>query len=189
MSLIKNYYENERIDLAELETCEGVEFVECEFTGQDFQGASLKGAKFIECSFEKCNLSNCSLTGTSLRDVTFKGSKLLGLNFTICTTLNELSFEDCLMDLCIFQSLKLKGTRFVQCSLKGADFSEADLSKSFLNQSNLAETLFNNADLREADLREAVNFYIEPEWTKIKGARFSMPEAMTLFKGLGIIVE
>ncbi|TNF01671.1 MAG: pentapeptide repeat-containing protein [Deltaproteobacteria bacterium] len=189
MSLIKNYIEDENIVVSDFETLEGVEFVECHFKGQDFLGESLANTKFIECTFEKCNLSNCSTTGASFRDAKFNESKLLGLNFTTCNNLSDLSFDHCLMDLCIFQALKLKATRFHECSLKGADFSDADLGKTDFTRCNLENTLFNGADLREADLREAANYFIEPAWTKIKGARFSMPEAMTLFKGLGIIVD
>ena len=36
---------------------------------------------------------------------------------------------------------------------------------------------------------DTINYYIEPEFTKIQKAKFSMPEAMTLLKGIGVIVE
>ena len=49
----------------------------------------------------------------------------------------------------------LRGARFVESQLFGADFSDADLRGATLVGANLASATFAGADLRGADMRES----------------------------------
>ncbi len=63
-------------------------------------------------------------------------------------------------------------------SLPGSDFSGTDLAGS----------LFNATDLSGADLSAARNYAISPAANRLKGAKFSLPEAMALLYCLDIKV-
>ena len=43
--------------------------------------------------------------------------------------------------------------------------------------------------MTKSDFRNATQYYIEPEFTKINKAKFSMPEAMSFFSAIDIVVE
>ena len=83
-------------------------------------------------------------------------------------------FDNCIMDYCIFLGTKLKKTHFIKCSLKEVDFSEADLSSSLFTNTDLTGTIFSNTILEKADFTTATNFSIDPEFNKLKKAKFSV---------------
>ena len=68
------------------------------------------------------------------------------------------------------------------------DFREADLSETDFDGTDLSESLFLNTNLTEADFVGAMNYDISPEKNKLKGAKFSLPEAMSLLFNLDIIL-
>ncbi len=164
-------------------------FIECTFQSIDAIEASARGAKFIECAFEKCNFSNSNFANVTFRDVEFKNCKLLGSNFSVVKTISSVTFTSSSLDYCVFQDLSLKGTKFYDCSLREVDFSDSNLSESSFTKSNLQQTSFTNCNLTSCDFREAVNYYIEPQFTNIKHAKFTMPEAMSLLLAMDIILE
>ena len=86
----------------------------------------------------------------------------------------SLQFEKCNLNYAIFLGRNLKNTAFIDCSLKEADFSDADLTACKFTQSDLTLTRFSNTNLEKADFRGAVNFSIEPEFNKMKKAKFNL---------------
>ena len=67
----------------------------------------------------------------------------------------------------------MKGTSFINCSLKECDFSEADLRESNFDTSDLSDATFDQTLLEKADFTTAVGFRIQPDQNRIKGAMFS----------------
>ena len=51
---------------------------------------------------------------------------------------------------------------------------------------DFANSLFNGTDLSGADFTEAINYQIDVNRNKIKGAKFSRYEAVSLLESLGI---
>jgi len=78
------------------------------------------------------------------------------------------------LDYCNFYNLKLKKSIFQKCRLLETDFSQTDLSGASFIGSELSGTVFDQSNLEKADFREAVNYRIEPERNRIKGARFDL---------------
>ena len=68
------------------------------------------------------------------------------------------------------------------------DFREADLTNADFSGSDLGQSLFLNTNLSEADLSTARNYHIAPEHNVLKGARFSLPEAMSLLFNMDIVL-
>jgi uncharacterized protein YjbI with pentapeptide repeats len=78
-----------------------------------------------------------------------------------------------------FCESKLKECYFTNTILHGADFNEVDLSGS----------VFHNCDLSLADFTSAVRYEIDPRTNKLKNAKFSLPEALGLLRGLDVTIE
>lgn len=187
-----DYYEEKTFNNALFTTLlpyKAAEFVNCSFELIDFTSINLSQSKFIECTFSKCNLSNNSFKTSTFRDVRFSECKLMGLNWSEAQVLSSLSFYDSILDFSVFQSLKLNGTTFKNCSLREVDFYETNLSKAVFTGSNLSKSTFTKANLSEADLRDAYDYFIDVKETNVKKAKFNLPEALNLLRGLDIILE
>lgn len=161
------------------------EFNSCVFTNCDLTGAGLDRSRFTDCRFKSCNLSLLRPGGASFRGVSFRSCKLAGVNWTEAAPPRiklpgQLSFEDCVLTDATFLGLYLRGVSFVDCLARGADFREADLAGACFRGTDLSGALFGGTDLTGADLALARNYAIRPDGNKLKGASFSMPEALAL---------
>jgi fluoroquinolone resistance protein len=149
-------------------------FEGCTFLNCDLSDSNLNNNEFIDCAFISCNMSNTKLRGAHLKTVSFKDSKLIGINFNECQDfLFHADFENCVLDYTSFVGKKITKTKFNSSSLKGADFSNTDLSESSFDNCNLSGTVFNKTILKNTDFRTAHNFNIDPDINFIKKAKFS----------------
>ena len=57
--------------------------------------------------------------------------------------------------------------------MKETDFSEVNLSASVFSKCDLTGVIFSNTILEKVDFRTAINYSIDPEFNKLKRARFS----------------
>jgi len=160
-------------------------FYACVFRNCDLTGVSFKFCKFSDCSFESCNLSLVKVRGSLFAGTSFKDSKLVGVNWTEASWPKirlacPLQFDGCLLTDSTFLGLSLEGALITRCRAKDADFREADLSKADLSHTDFSGALFGRTNLAGANLDQARNYAIRPADNVIKGASFSMPEAMAL---------
>ena len=88
-----------------------------------------------------------------------------------------------------FGGVKLGRCQFVDCDLRRADFTGADLREVALDGCELTEAVFEATDLRGADLREAAGYTIDPVRNRVRGARFSLPDALGLLRQFGVRIE
>lgn len=178
----------ENLDLSAV-SLRSFHFEDCSFSHCHFSGADLTGATFFSCRFESCDLSNALFQGARFRMPSFQDCKMLGLQWVHLTDFVAPRFERCRLDFSNFSSLKLKKSEFLSCSLREVDFTQADLSETCFKESELLGTQFLNTNLAKADFRQAFHYSINPLNNKIKGARFSLPEACSLLEGLGIVID
>lgn len=165
------------------------EFEDCHFARCQFSEANLNLSVFLNCTFEDCDFSNAKIAGAKFRDLKFIRCKLIGLQWPQAADLVNPEFIESNLNFANFIELKLKKTRFERCLLREADFSQADVSESYFQFCDFAGARFHETNLIKSDLRNAQNYSIIPTINKIKGARFSWPEAQGLLSGLGIIIE
>ncbi|OGR68528.1 MAG: hypothetical protein A2081_05925 [Elusimicrobia bacterium GWC2_61_19] len=168
-----------------------VHFRDCVFRNCDLTGATFRFCEFKDCSFESCNLSLVKLPASSFSGTIFKDSKLIGINWTEAAWPKiqlaiPVQFDNCLLNDSVFLGLHLAGTRITRCLAKGADFRDADLSKADLTRTDFSGALFGQTDLTGANLDQARNYAIRVADNRVKGASFSMPEAMALLYCLDI---
>lgn len=185
------YFENNIFNAEDFshDSNNSAEFVGCQFIGIDLSTFNFSRLKFLDCTFAECNLSNVSLKSTVMRGVSFKKSKLIGLNWTEATTIASCAFSDCIMDYGIFHSMNLKGFSFTDCKMMEVEFSDCQLSKVKITGCMLRGASFNKTNLSEADLRASTEYFIDVRFTNVKKAKFSMPEAMSLLSSLDISIE
>ena len=185
-------YSDQTFEGIELEgaSCAGKTFTDCRFVRCRFNRLDLTGALLIDCSFDRSELSLPLVAGCGMRQVTFEASKLVGVDFTKCSVnLFGIAFKNCVLDTCNFSSLKLKKTAFVDCTIRDSRLIQSILTEADFSGSDLERTLFHQCDLEKASFLRAKNYSIDPMTSKVAGAKFSLPAAVSLLTSLGIKLE
>ena len=84
---------------------------------------------------------------------------------------------------------KNRKAKFINCSLKGTDFSEADLTSVIFEKCDLSTAVFMRSTLSGANFVSSYNFTIDPEKNLLRKAKFSVDGLAGLLENYGIIVE
>ncbi|MFZ1749026.1 MAG: pentapeptide repeat-containing protein [Saprospiraceae bacterium] len=166
------------------------EYVQCRFENIDFSDIVLSGYVFEDVVFQDCNLSLNKFHKTAFKGVKFVGCKLVGLHWDHCDSfIFSVYYERCMLNMSSFYGVKLKNTRFVSTQMMELDFTDADLSYAVLDDCDLTLTTFDHTNLKNADLRKATNFIIDPEINHLKNAKFSWPSVGGLLDKYEIIID
>lgn len=164
-------------------------FQSCTFISCDFTESILRNTKFYACVFTNCNLSLPKLDNCRLQDVQFIDCKIVGADFFKCEkTFFSPSFKKCSIQYCNFSDLNMKNISFKESKIHETHFNNTILSGANFTDTDLLGTIFHNCDLSKADFSTAVKYSIDPLTNKIKKARFSLPEAIELLRGLDITI-
>ncbi|MEQ9221015.1 MAG: pentapeptide repeat-containing protein [Cyclobacteriaceae bacterium] len=166
------------------------EYEGCTFTHCNFHGVDLVDIKFMECEFIECDFSNANIDNTAFQDISFRNCKLLGLQFERCNSFGfSVSFDQCVINHSTFYQMKLAKTAFTHCQLEGVDFTETDLKQAKITDCNLLNASFEHTNLEQADLRNSINYSINPEVNRMKGAKFSLSGVAGLLDKYGISID
>ena len=169
------------------------EFFDCVFSDCSFAESIFQKCRFVNCAFQGCDLSLTQVPESIFSNARFEDSKIIGVNWAqadwpgsglgkpICIIKSAISH-------CTFIGLNLNGVHIIDCIAADVDFREADLSRADFSGTDLSESIFSNTNLSEADLSQARNYQIDPGQNELKGARFSLPEAMSLLYSMDIIL-
>lgn len=168
---------------------EGVAFHHCTFTACTFTGTRWLRCRFVDCTFVRCDLSNIKPLGTLLRDTSFTETKLLGVDWTAAAEFGRPVFQTCVLDYGSFAGRDMRRAKLKECVARETDFSDANLTEAVFDGTDLNGARFRHTNLSRADLRKASNYAISPVDNTLKQARFSLPEAIGLLHGLGILLD
>jgi uncharacterized protein YjbI with pentapeptide repeats len=183
------------------QTFEGVRCERGEIDSSEFHGCTFRRCSFVESVFRRCRFVDCTfmhsdlslvqLPGSVFRSVRFEESKLVGVDWTQADWSgvwlgDPPEFHACTLSHATFIGLNLHGIQFKGCAAVEVDFREADLSSAAFGGTDLSGSLFQDTKLSKADLSEACNYDIAPEKNDLRGAKFSLPEAMSLLYNLDI---
>ncbi len=168
-----------------------IEFDGCCFTRCNFSGAVLSRCNFVDCEFEHCDLNLVDLGYSKFADVVFSHCKLRGVDWARVSWPRvlfsaPLQFQQCLLDDASFYGVQLPELIMENCRARHADFRDADLSKASFCRSDLGGAQFANTVLEEADFCEAQDYHIDIFHNRIKGAKFSRYDALSLLDSLEI---
>jgi fluoroquinolone resistance protein len=168
------------VSLGKGERLDRRQFDECTFTDCSLQETEILDCTFRDCSFTDCNLSVAKLTNSRFAGVTFRRSKLTGIDWTATqwsSVGSPITFEArCVLDLGVFMGLRLPNAAFRDSSAHEVDFSDTDLSGCDFTGTDLAQARFNRTNLTKARLEGAYHYTIDLGSNTLKGASSSLPE-------------
>ncbi|NSL85404.1 pentapeptide repeat-containing protein [Chitinophaga sp. Mgbs1] len=172
-------------------TLDGTIISGCEFFACTFYKCSFKECVFTECMFEKCTFEDCDLSliqlqRTGLVRVTIKNSKAIGVAWSNAKDAFSVAFHDTRLSFGTFSGKNLKQGIFLQCQADEVDFSDCNLSQSDFRGTDLSAARFVNCDLTQANFVGATRYHLIAAENKLRKAKFSLPEAVSLLYELGI---
>lgn len=168
------------------------EFVRCTFIQCDFSSSRFVDCRFSECRFEQCNLTMIEVSGTNLNEVTFVRSKLMGVLWYESQKRNAslaLHFKESFLDYSSFWGLDLRKSTFENTTAVEVDFTEANLSNVKLDRVKLSGAIFSKTNLKQSDFSTATDYVLDPSVNQVKGALFSLPDAVNLLYAFGVRIE
>lgn len=169
----------------------GSEFDSCSFDDCSFADAIWRDCQFTNCLFRNCDLSLLQVPISDFLATRFDGCRLIGVDWTRAAWNSirldsTIGFANCTLSHSTFIGLRLRGLQLVESVATNVDFREADLARANFANTDLRNSLFINTDLSGADLSRARHYTIAPQQNKLKQAKFSLPEAMSLLYNLDI---
>ncbi len=164
-------------------------FTRCTFYKSNLKGCVFEDCSFIDCTFESCDLSLIKLKHTSINGVKIIDSKAIGIVWYDAGNPFAVGFTNSRISYCSFFGKSMKKAQFINCMANEVDFSECDLTQADFRGTDLSGATFANTDLTKANFAGARNYLIDTKTNKIKKAKFSLPEALSLLYGLDIIIE
>jgi fluoroquinolone resistance protein len=169
------------------------EMRETTFTRCNFSNAQFNECQFRECRFVDCNLSLVRVSSSRFADTQFERCQMVGINWTEATWQKSgffrlIDFDDCTLNYSTFFGLKLQKIKMTKCGAREVDLGEADLTGAVFTETDFAGSIFMHTNLTQADFTKARNYVINPQNNTLKKTKFSLPEAMNLLHGLGIVL-
>lgn len=162
-------------------------FVNCIFQKCNFTESVWHNAKFQSCLFKECNLSLLKIDGCRLQEIIFEDCKVVGVNFFKCDThFFSIKARNNFFQYCNFADLNMKQVSFYGSKIKDCHFTATSLIEADFGETDLSGTVFHNCDLTKSDFCGAKNYAIDVRTNKVKKAKFSFPEAISLLQGLEI---
>lgn len=171
-------------------TIRAVELREADLSGTAAPGLVLRDCQLAQVNLALVNWEEVTCTGCAFVGCRFDDAQLVGGRFTNCTffeaesaltctfartRLRFATFEDCLLDSCVFEDADVEnltihrsrgiGARFYKATFAGAatltenvlryaDLRDAELGRCDLSKNDLEWALLDGAQLQEANLRE-----------------------------------
>jgi len=174
-------------------TFEDVDFLECTFNNCRFSDLSLVNLRFNSCNFKNCVITSFAFKYCSSFNCFFSNCSILNISWNLLQSSRILpvvkGFKDCTLKYNNFIRLQLSKMDFSSCNILDCYFDECILTKSNFTKADLQKSVFTGCDLREADFTNSHNYLIDIKTNRIKGAKFTYPEALNLLTTLDIIIK
>lgn len=189
-------YENESFTGYELEneTVADCAFSDCTFTDCTVSESLFTRCTFDSCAFENCRLSDIKSSSTAVNFCTFSSCRLSGVNWRLF--LAELPLANpierltkCHLRYNTFYKMNFNCFDFSGSSITASSFTECSLVSAVFKGCDLTGTDLFRCDITKADFRSASGYRIGIADCKMKNARFSYPDVMSLLDSLDIIIE
>jgi uncharacterized protein YjbI with pentapeptide repeats len=167
----------------------GKEFQRCTFRRCKLGESRWARAKLEECSFEACDLAGMVPRELALRGVTFKGTRLMGVDWSDIAKFPQVSFEGCDLRYASFMKLRLPSTKITGCVARDANFIELDLQGADFTGTDLTGSTIQGCTLAKTNFSRATGVFFDPQKNRVKGVRIAIETAVLLVQSFGIVVE
>ena len=179
------------------EALSGLYLEDCLFQGCSFTEVTLENCGFSGCQFRGCRVSAPKLQNVAMLSCDFQNCSLSGVDWSALLEerkrdMGFLPFdrlEGCSLRHCLFFGLDLKKACFSGMDLSYSAFEGCDLKEADFSRCRRQGASFSQNDMSQADFRGATDYLFSLEGNRVKGARFTMPEAANLLLALGVAVE
>ena len=141
-----------------------------------------------------CDLSLSKFPGCKFSEVSFKNSKVVGINWTELSwpqikLASPLYFYSSNISHSSFYGLELADLIIDDCKVHDVDFRESNLTHASFIGSDLQNSLFMHTNLKHADFTNAINYSIDIQCNIITKASFSFPDVIALLNHLDIKIN
>lgn len=162
------------------------------FVGLDAASAGLPDATFLDCTFEGCDLTMADMRGATVRGVRFETCRLLGVDLGSWRDDGlgvEATFQGCDLDRVRAVGLDLRACTFEGGRARASEWTRCDLREVAFDDVDLDGARFAGCDLRDADLRSARRYRIDPGSNRVEGVRVALPEALSFLEVVGVRLD
>lgn len=167
----------------------GKELQRCTFRRCKLPESRWAKTKLEDCVFEGCDLLRMAPRELALRGVSFKDTRLMGVDWSDLAPLPDVSFDKCDLRYASFVKLRLRATKIVGCLAREANFIEVDLTEADFSGTDLLGCNWQGCTLAKANFSRASGVLFDPQKNRVKGARLGLEAAMALVHSLGLVVE
>ncbi|HEX8182804.1 MAG TPA: pentapeptide repeat-containing protein [Candidatus Saccharimonadales bacterium] len=130
----------------------GVQAEEIRLAHIDATQAVLERMVLSDCEILACDLIATQMAEAAWRRVLVQGSRCCGIQLQ-SSSLKDVTFIDCKLNLANFRFCKLTNVRFQNCVLEEADFYAAEMTDVVFEHCKLDKTAFSSAKLKRVDFR------------------------------------
>lgn len=92
------------------------------------------------------------------------------------------SLRETRVEFCQFEELELPNLEATDSQILNCDFYNTNLEGANFGKSDFKQSMFENCNLQKVAFDGAVNYEIDPDKNRIKGASFSYPEVLSLLQ-------
>jgi uncharacterized protein YjbI with pentapeptide repeats len=130
----------------------GLSFREAVLARVDLAGGRLINLSFADVELDACNLATIDARSGSMLRVTARGCRMTGLLWTE-GALRDVALSDCAIDLASFAATTIEQVTFERCILRQTDFQDADLRLVRFVDCDLTDADLSGARLAHCELR------------------------------------
>lgn len=164
-------------------------FIEQAFTTDtNFSNGKWTGLELIELLCRNCNAANVDWSDARMTDTEFHRTRLTGCNLS-GTSLRNVLFSCCKIDLSLFHDSQLTDCRFQGCDLREADFQNASLKRVTFRNCDLRNARYPHALLSKIDLRGSQLAGMHADANALQGTFVDPFQVADIASILGLVVE
>ncbi len=189
-------YENHKFENLKVigQTLSDYKFIECEFNNCYFEECTLENCTFINCKFNKTNIITLKSKNSESKYSEFQGCNLIGINWNNLLPKGMVaepirSIKESLLKYNYFIEMKMQKFDFSKNNILESLFENCDLRESSFKECNLSGTQFGKCNIEKVDFRDTSEYQIDLFTNKMKKAKFSFPEVVSLLSELDIIID
>jgi uncharacterized protein YjbI with pentapeptide repeats len=177
-------------DLAiESASLSGKDFQRCTFRRCKLPQSQWVETRLVDCVFDGCDLQRMVPKKLALRSVTFKDTRLMGVDWSDLGSLPYAEFERCDLRYSSFVKLKLRKTRFVHCNAREANFIDVDLREADFSGTDMLGSVVQGCVLAKTNFSRTTGLVFDPQANRVKGACIAVETAVALVQSLGMVVD
>jgi len=165
------------------------EFERCTFRNCKLPESRWGKSRLEDCVFEGCELSRMVPDKLALRAVTFRDTRLWGVDWSQVANFPNFEFDKCDLRYSSFVKLPLKRAHFVDCRLDEVSFIDVDLTEADFSGAKLLGSNIEGCILVKTNFARAVDVLFDPSKNRVKDARIGVDTAIALVRALGCVVE